>query len=137
MAIGMPQRSLGSASLLVAAVLCLLAAEPASSFFPSSANARTIRNLSPWARVHVRHQVDNKHSRKCVVVSKDRHIRNTPPRGYGRVGRATITMERASGRFQRLAKPKFDRNNPNAVLGKVEVDGLEQARLRNCNHVFM
>lgn len=35
-------------------------------------------------------------------------------------------MERPSGQFNRLAKPKFDRDNPNAVLGEVTVPGLEQ-----------
>lgn len=35
-------------------------------------------------------------------------------------------MERPSGKFNRLAKPAFDRNNPNAVLGEVTVPGLEQ-----------
>lgn len=37
-------------------------------------------------------------------------------------------MERPSGKFNRLAKPKFDRNNPNAVLGEIKVPGLEQVR---------
>lgn len=37
-------------------------------------------------------------------------------------------MERATGRFQRLAKPKFDPQNPNAVLGEIKVPGLEQVR---------
>eukprot|EP00904_Undaria_pinnatifida_P003706 jgi/Undpi1/13336/HiC_scaffold_8.g02995.m1 len=35
-------------------------------------------------------------------------------------------MERPSGQFQRLAKPKFDPDNPNAVLGEVAVPGLRQ-----------
>lgn len=35
-------------------------------------------------------------------------------------------MERPSGKFNRLAKPAFDRNNPNAVLGEIKVPGLEQ-----------
>lgn len=35
-------------------------------------------------------------------------------------------MERPSGQFQRLAKPKYDKSNPNAVLGEVTVPGLEQ-----------
>ena len=35
-------------------------------------------------------------------------------------------MERPSGKFNRLAKPAFDRDNPNAVLGEVTVPGLEQ-----------
>lgn len=37
-------------------------------------------------------------------------------------------MERPSGKFNRLAKPAFDRDNPNAVLGEVRVPGLEQVR---------
>lgn len=35
-------------------------------------------------------------------------------------------MERPSGQFQRLAKPKFDPDNPNAVLGEIAVPGLKQ-----------
>ncbi len=38
-------------------------------------------------------------------------------------------MERPSGKFNRLAKPAFDRDNPNAVLGEVRVPGLEQVRV--------
>lgn len=37
-------------------------------------------------------------------------------------------MERPSGKFNRLAKPAFDRDNPNAVLGEVTVPGLQQVR---------
>ncbi|CAM9303760.1 unnamed protein product [Ectocarpus sp. 13 AM-2016] len=40
--------------------------------------------------------------------------------------RGGVTMERPSGQFNRLAKPAFDRDNPNAVLGEVKVPGLEQ-----------
>lgn len=40
--------------------------------------------------------------------------------------RGGVTMERPSGQFQRLAKPKFDPDNPNAVLGEVAVPGLRQ-----------
>ncbi|CAM9542434.1 unnamed protein product [Scytosiphon promiscuus] len=43
----------------------------------------------------------------------------SPTRGY-------LAMERPSGQFNRLAKPAFDRDNPNAVLGEVDVPGLEQ-----------
>lgn len=41
-------------------------------------------------------------------------------------------MERPSRQFNRLAKPAFDRDNPNAVLGEVKVPGLEQV----CTAVF-
>ena len=40
--------------------------------------------------------------------------------------RGDVTMERPSGQFQRLAKPKFDPDNPNAVLGEIAVPGLSQ-----------
>lgn len=40
--------------------------------------------------------------------------------------RGDVTMERPSGQFQRLAKPKFDPDNPNAVLGEIAVPGLRQ-----------
>lgn len=37
-------------------------------------------------------------------------------------------MERPSGKFNRLAKPAFDRDNPNAVLGEVAVPGLQEVQ---------
>lgn len=40
--------------------------------------------------------------------------------------RGGLVMERPSGKFNRLAKPPFDRDNPNAVLGEVTVPGLQQ-----------
>lgn len=40
--------------------------------------------------------------------------------------RGGLVMERPSGKFNKLAKPAFDRENPNAVLGEVAVPGLEQ-----------
>lgn len=52
---------------------------------------------------------------EVAAVSEDRTRR-----------RGDVTMERPSGQFQRLAKPKFDPDNPNAVLGQVAVPGLKQ-----------
>lgn len=61
---------------------------------------------------------------------QDQHaLRSAGPRASRcRQSRASggVTMERPSGQFNRLAKPAFDRDNPNAVLGEVKVPGLEQ-----------
>ncbi|CAM9861868.1 unnamed protein product, partial [Hapterophycus canaliculatus] len=61
----------------------------------------------------------------------DQHRQAASPRGtLGQRcrsrARGDVTMERPSGQFNRLAKPAFDRDNPNAVLGEVTVPGLEQ-----------
>ncbi|CAM9615421.1 unnamed protein product, partial [Discosporangium mesarthrocarpum] len=40
--------------------------------------------------------------------------------------RTGLVMERPSGEFQRLDKPPFNPENPNAVLGSIEVPGIEQ-----------
>ena len=45
--------------------------------------------------------------------------------------RGGLVMERPSGKFNRLAKPAFDRDNPNAVLGEVTVPGLQQVNMRH------
>eukprot|EP00903_Cladosiphon_okamuranus_P015357 g14183.t1 len=45
-------------------------------------------------------------------------------------------MERPSGKFNRLAKPAFDRDNPNAVLGEVSVPGLQQVCMAAQTQMF-
>lgn len=80
--------------------------EYVSSFLPPFAS-------SSWCGVRVRHSTGSR----------------------GRCTSGQVTMERATGKFQKLAKPKFDPDNPNAVLGEIEVPGLKQVNGSSRRHV--
>lgn len=68
-------------------------------------------------------------SSSCTDANVRHRLQRRSMRGVCRYRtRGTVIMERATGKFQRLAKPKFDPQNPNAVLGEVKVPGLEQVR---------
>ena len=84
-----------------------------TSFFPHDA-AAAVGLLFEEQRLKLYSDGDRP-SDEVAAVSKGRARR-----------RGGVTMERPSGQFQRLAKPKFDPDNPNAVLGEIAVPGLKQ-----------
>lgn len=108
---------MSSASVLVATATCLLGiTKIGSSFFLPSKVACLDAQLQRVARCGHCCQTHNDHD---TVFSRKR--------AHRRAKTHSVTMERARGKFKSLAKPKFDRNNPNAVLGEITVPGLEQA----------
>lgn len=110
------------ASVLVTTAVCLLGIpKPVSPFFLPSKVASLNFQLQRTARGGHFCQTHHDHVLAAAGALRGRKLAQ-------RASKTTegITMERARGKFKSLAKPKFDRNNPNAVLGEIEVPGLEQ-----------
>lgn len=118
------------ASQLVATAGCILAAQPVWSFFVPSKVAFNSGGTSLLQQTQTTTCATHKGG---VGVNLGYFCRrenyHAKAKARSRMTRGSVTMERPTGRFQTLAKPKFDPENPNAVLGEIQVPGLEQAML--------